>query len=401
MTLTVLMHDFSGHPFQKELAFGLAKRGYRVTYSCCSDYPSGKARINYRDEGAFFDDAPLSLKRKFPKYNLIKRLIYETSFTRLLIQQYFTCKPDTVILSNTPLITAWFFLLISRCKSVIYWHQDLYSKGISGELQNRFGKFAMPLVWFFTQIERAILIKAIFIVPISHSFLDTYEAWNIDSDKIGVLENWAPIGDLKRLPKSNAWTVKNGLNESKFRILYAGTLGRKHRPEIMISLMHQLINLGMEAELLVISEGDGVSFMKELTFPTTAVKFFDFQPWEVMSEVISSSDICLVLLEPEASEYSIPSKVATYLACGAIIVGFVPKENRVSTIIDEVGGFRVEPDDSNIMQAANWILNLGKQESDMIRSSSIAYATNHFGIEGKVDYFEKIMERTICTSLKS
>ncbi len=41
--MRILVHDYSGHPFQAQLSRELARRGHDVVHSTCTAYVSGKA----------------------------------------------------------------------------------------------------------------------------------------------------------------------------------------------------------------------------------------------------------------------------------------------------------------------------------------------------------------------
>ena len=46
--MRILVHDYSGHPFQVELSRELARRGHEVTHSYCEAYVSGKGHLERR-----------------------------------------------------------------------------------------------------------------------------------------------------------------------------------------------------------------------------------------------------------------------------------------------------------------------------------------------------------------
>lgn len=46
MTVKVLVHDYSGHPFQAQLSRSLARRGHTVVHSSCAAYVSGKGDLD-------------------------------------------------------------------------------------------------------------------------------------------------------------------------------------------------------------------------------------------------------------------------------------------------------------------------------------------------------------------
>ena len=74
-------------------------------------------------------------------------------------------------------------------------------------------------------------------------------------------QNWAPPGEILPTKKDNAWACEQGLGE-KFCFMYSGTLGMKHRPELLQALAQDLEVRG-DARLVVIADGAGADWLRE------------------------------------------------------------------------------------------------------------------------------------------
>jgi hypothetical protein len=69
--------------------------------------------------------------------------------------------------------------------------------------------------------------------------------------------------------------------------------------------------------------------------------------------MLGSGDVLLVLLEPDAGVFSVPSKVLTYHCAGRAILGAIPRENlSVRTIEGNGAGVVVDPGDADAFVAA-------------------------------------------------
>ena len=68
-----------------------------------------------------------------------------------------------------------------------------------------------------------------------------------------------------------------------------------------------------------------------------------FQPAEDLPSVLSSADVLVALLEPDATKFSIPSKVLSYMAAGRPIVGLMPSDNPAAADITDCGGMVTDP----------------------------------------------------------
>ena len=74
-------------------------------------------------------------------------------------------------------------------------------------------------------------------MAIDDAFVRQYEAWGLDTSHVEVIPNWAPIDEIVPQERDNAWAEANlGDARSRLRLLYAGTLGRKHNPLLLVDL---------------------------------------------------------------------------------------------------------------------------------------------------------------------
>ena len=75
----VVVHDFSGHPFQAQLARSLAQRGLDVTHVYCASFQTphgavGESAIpGYRSVG-------IPLRSEFSKYSAVQRAVQEIEY---------------------------------------------------------------------------------------------------------------------------------------------------------------------------------------------------------------------------------------------------------------------------------------------------------------------------------
>ena len=126
-------------------------------------------------------------------------------------------------------------------------------------------------------------------------------------------------------------------------LLYAGTLGLKHRPELLFALA-EAFDDDPCVRVVVVSEGVGADWLRSKSSP--GLELLPFQPYEDLPDMLASADVLLVLLEPEAGAYSVPSKVLTYHCAGRPILGAMPSSNLASSIIrTNDSGVVVDPSD--------------------------------------------------------
>ena len=96
----------------------------------------------------------------------------------------------------------------------------------------------------------------------------------------------------------------------------------------------------------MISEGKGRDWLEEWKRATGAdnLVLLDYQPYEDLPDVLASADLLIALLEPDASRFSVPSKVLTYLCAERAILGVIPRDNAMADLLVRNGaGVVIDP----------------------------------------------------------
>ncbi|HEY1828203.1 MAG TPA: glycosyltransferase family 4 protein [Acidimicrobiales bacterium] len=346
-TSRVVLHDYSGHPGQAQLSRALARRGYEVTHQHCPAYATGKGSLE-REPG---DPVTLrfescDVRTAFNRYSYSTRVRHEIEYGRKVRHVIADSHPDVVILSNVPLIA---HSIIARHLSrkripMVFWHQDIYSEAIAATARKRLPVVGRMIGALAERVERRIARRSAGIVAISPTFLEKLSAWGV-ADKSIVVPNWAPIDELPLRPRQNDWSDRMGLSGHPV-VLYSGTLGLKHDPSVLALMAAALEVERPDARVVVISEGKGREWLEEWKQEHGAenLVLFDYQPYEELPDVLASADLLIAILEPDASKFSVPSKVLTYLCAGRSILGVIPPDNSVAEIIvNNQAGHVVDP----------------------------------------------------------
>jgi colanic acid biosynthesis glycosyl transferase WcaI len=408
----IQVHDFGGHPFQAELSRALAARGLVVEHAWSPQY-GGKGALERRPG----DPDTLSFRtietpQPFEKYAPVGRLKFERSFASAWIDHLEDTKPDLVIACNVWLFALHQFSRWARRTGQPYvlWHQDVYSLALSEQLERRLPSAAglsRPAVHgasrFFTRLERDIVKSARRVVAIDDAFVREYKTWGLDTGHVEVIPNWAPIDEIVPHERDNAWAATNLGDPNRFRLHYAGTLGAKHNPLLLVDLVEALRERGVDAELTVVSEGEGAEVLAAATAARPAIKdhvrILPFQPLEQLGQVLGSGDVLVALLEPGASKFSIPSKVLSYFAAGRPVLGIMPADNPAAVDIAGVDGHVVEPDHDGIADSVAWLESQSKDHDRRVELGNRAreLAVQRFGIEAIAKRFMSVIEEATAT----
>jgi putative colanic acid biosynthesis glycosyltransferase WcaI len=386
-----VVHDYSGHPGQAQLSRALAGRGYAVVHQHCPSYATGKGSLEREPgdpETLRFEACPMD--GTFAKYSVVTRIRQELDYGRRAGRLISEREPGVAIISNVPLLAHSVLARHLRRTQVpmVFWHQDIYSEAIGNAARRRLPLVGGLLARLADRLERRIARRSAAIVAISPTFLDRLEEWGV-ADKATVVPNWAPIDELPIRPPNNAWSRRMGLTECPV-VLYSGTLGLKHDPSILALISEQLRISHPSAKVVVVSQGKGRDWLERWKRENLAdnLVLADFQPYEDLPDVMATADILVALLEPEASRFSVPSKVLTYLCSNRAIVGVLPSDNSVAEILSNHGaGIVVDPADRQLV--AGVVARLLNEEDlcrDMARAGR-GYAERTFSPERAADQF--------------
>lgn len=391
--MKILVHDHSGHPFQAELSRELARRGHRVTHSYVAGYVSGKGRLVANPgETIVFEgiggDAPI------PKDRFVERLRRELMRGFSLVRHVRRVDPDITFVSNVQIPTLVIFAAAMSLlrRPWVLWHQDIYAVALKSLAGNKLSRKFRIVAWLFWVAERWCARRAAAIVVISDSFVAIHDQWGT-ADKVTVIPNWAPVGEIVPVERDNAWAQEQAL-DGRLRVLYSGTLGLKHNPALLPELVGRIRDLGVDAQLIVVNEGPAESVLRtESARLGVDLVLLPFQPYERLSEVLSSADLLVAILDHEAGAFSVPSKTLSYLCAGRPVLGLMPEENLAASLIRSAGGCVVSPDLASLDEAALFAAGLVKDagEAQRIGRQARDLAELEFALPGLTDRFEAIL----------
>lgn len=396
--MRIVIADYSGHPFQAQLSRELAGRGHAVLHLHFSEFQTPKGRLTVGPgDPATLSIEPISLGSSFAKHTLVRRRRQEIKIGQSFAARIALFGPDVVVGSNLPLDSL--HVVARRCRSMhipfVFWQQDIYSFAIERLLSERFGVAGKMAGRYYRALEKSVLRSSQAVVAISDDFLPyLHESFAVARERITVVENWAPLDEIAPRPKSNAWSCAHGL-AAKEVILYTGTLGLKHDPRQILAIA-EAFRTRLNTVVVVASEGPGAKWLErqsiDLKLPSLHV--IGFQPYAAYPDVLGSADVLISILEPDAGQFSVPSKVLSYLCAGRPIVLSAPAENLASRILESSrGGKAVAAGDTpGLINAVRAYL-----ENPAMRHAaghaSRSYAEMTFRIQGIGNRFEEILMR--------
>ena len=386
--MRIAVHDFGGYAFAFQLSRELADRGHDVVHLYPPELP-GPNRLSKRAENGSFTIHPIALPHTFRKYSPARRFLAHREYAAGLSAAIHSARCDVVLSANTPIDIQ--YRLMNQCLRssipLVHWIQDIYCLAVQAVLENRLGPLGRILAGPFGALERRVAEGSAGVVCITEAFQSYLAEHSIHPQRLWVIENWAPLNEVAPLPKVNVWSQHAGLSR-KVVFLYSGTMGMKHNPELIYELARSF-DKHSEVVCGVVSEGLGRAFLERKP-KAAALRLFDFQPYSSLPEVLATADVLVAVIEPEASRFSVPSKVFTYMAAGRPVLLASPAENLAARIVRRAdAGIVADPGDvSAFIHAAHQLLEDGELRRRM-SANARRYAEAHFKIGPIADAFEK------------
>jgi colanic acid biosynthesis glycosyl transferase WcaI len=388
--MRVVVHDYAGHPGQVHLSRELARRGHRVQHQFCDSYTTGRGATERRPgDPDTFSLLPITLRTEFARYSPGRRVWQELRYARAATGAVLAYQPDIAVLSNVPLLSLVVLSAALRLRRIpyVFWQQDIYSDAIGVVARERLGRVGALIGWVARRCERRVARRASAVVAISDTFVGQLHAWGVRDGALSVIPNWAAIDEMPSRPRDNGWAKANGLADALV-VMYAGTLGLKHDPSAIASLA---ATAPPGTRTLVVSQGLGREWLEQQARDAPGLTLIDYQPYEQLPDVLASADVLLVILERDASRYSVPSKVLNYLCAGRPILALLPSENAVGrTVLSAGAGIVVAPGDTAAAAAALDRLLSDSAERARMGSAAREYAERTFDVGAVGDRFEAI-----------
>lgn len=396
------IHDFSGHPFQVQLSRELAARGHEVVHGYSTQFVTGRGRLEVeRDDPATLRIEGLACDRPMIKYSPVGRLRFELAYAAAWRAALERDPADVVVACNVPMFA------LDRMRRYfaeaeqpwVLWHQDLYSLGVGAEMSRKLpGVLAGTARGYAERIERAQVAEAHGVVAITDAMPEQYRRWGVHRP-VAVIPNWAPLDDIAPGPRDNPWARAHDLPDGPLRLMYAGTLGRKHNPLLLLQLLDAVQARGVDAVLIVASEGVGVNELATAARGRPDVRLVGYQPAESFGEMLASADAVIALLEPDAAKFSVPSKVLSYLSAGRPIVGLMPKHNPAAADVAEAGGFVGTPTARGIVAASGWLQqNWSSGRLAALGTRARTLAELRFDVSRIADRFETVLDGALVAA---
>ncbi|MBI9044514.1 MAG: glycosyltransferase family 4 protein [Anaerolineaceae bacterium] len=399
--MKILIHDYAGHAFSVQLSRELVRRGFEVGYFYYgyNNTPKGPLGKKLGDSIDLSFESVLT-KETVQKYTFIKRWLQDIEYGNLLVKRIESFQPDILISTNTPLDSQRIIRKFCKQNSIpfIFWLQDLTGLASYRLLKKKIPVLGSLIGKSYIQMEKKLIQTSEAVIAIDETFRHKSKKWGINTKHIKVIHNWAPIEDFPLINKINGWSKDNGISD-KFCFIYSGAMGLKHNPDFLISLA-QNFHDRTDVKIIIVSEGLGADYIrmrtKQLGLKNILVK--NYQAYEDVPSVLGSGDVLVAILESEASEYSVPSKILAYTCAGRPVLLAIPKDNLIAKkIFQNDAGFISEPGDLEGFLICAENLYQDQELRDQMGINARNFAEKEFNISMVGNQFKEIIHSIIRT----
>lgn len=384
--IVILTQWFDPEPTFKGLVFAraLVEKGFEVrVITGFPNYPGGKIYPNYRlrlVQNEVIDGVHITRVPLYPSHDksAIKRVFNYGSFciSSLICGLFLVKRSDVIYAYHPPLTTGITAILLKLFKRapVVYDIQDMWPDTLkaTGMLNNE------RLLSAIGSVCKLVYRYVDHLVVLSPGFKELLKKRGIPDNKISLIYNWADENSLNH-PASPP--PEDFPRTDRFRVLFAGNLGKAQALETVLFAAHDIKNNFPNVSFIFVGNGVEATSLKkkaeELKLNNTV--FIDAVPMNSIGALLQEAEVLLVHLRKNPLfRITIPSKTQAYMAVGKpILMG-------------------VDGDAANLVMAARAgrpfesesVTQLVSELTLLIQSDKNSLAS--MGANGRAYYYEKL-----------
>lgn len=245
-----------------------------------------------------------------------------------------------------------------------------------------------------------LLSKAVYrmssaVVVLSEDMVEACASSGCPRRKLHIVPPWFDDRRSYDIPwDENRFVKKFDVPHDKFYVQFAGSVGLQFNWKTMLEVAKLLRD---EPDIVVQIVGDGCvkqEFMDAVKAERlTNIAFYPLQPVDLVPDVYSAGDICLIPLRREVIYTGTPSKMPILLACGKAIVSSVEKDSLYAAMVErEDLGVCVEIDNAEELAEAIRALFVDSERLAFLRSHGRDYARENLSRTVCVKKMERVLE---------
>ena len=294
-----------------------------------------------------FPDIPASLENKkgltvdivdrevIDKTNFIKRYIDDVKYAFQAMRYWRKVKDADVIFlqSNPTVLFPMLLLKIFKRLPILYCIYDVWP-GHAYDI----GVVKSKLLYnIFRLLNKHCYKMASAMSVLSEDMRDKVIAEGAKPEKVHIVPAWFDVKTAREIPvEENRFIKKYDIPTDKFYVQFAGTVGYVFNYKTVIELAKRLED---EENIVIQIVGDGNvkdKFMDEVEkLGLKNIVFYPLQPIEIVPDVYSTCNLCIIPLQKGVIGNGVPSKAPILMACNRVIVNSVELDSYYARIFKD------------------------------------------------------------------
>ena len=397
----LLTQWFDPEPTFKGLVFAraLVEQGFEVeVVTGFPNYPSGKVYPGYKLkwlQRQVIDGVNVTRVPLYPNHDhsAVKRILNYASFaaSALFYCLFMAKRADVMYAYHPPLtvgVTASIVRLIRRIP-VLYDIQDMWPDTLSatGMVRNTHILRVVGTVckWVYGRVDR--------IVVLSPGFKRLLLQRGVPEAKLDLIYNWADEASLCA-PESEVSTTFP--SASKFRILFAGNMGKAQALDTVLEAAELLQQQGSRICWVMLGGGVEVERLKAeaLRRKLANVVFLPAVPMTQVGAFLQSADALLVHLRKDSLfEITIPSKTQAYMAVGKPLLMAVNGDAADLVVLAESGVLAESENPQALALAAEQLAKCSAAELATMGHKAKTFYQKHLCLDVGVQRFGALFKK--------
>jgi colanic acid biosynthesis glycosyl transferase WcaI len=333
----------------RDLARNMAREGWQVTV-----ITTGEKTITERD-GAV---RVMRIKSRGKPRGIFG---YVWIWVRLLIAALSLPKTHLLVTLTDPPLLVIVGNIVSKIKGNkhIHWCQDLYPD-LFGALKIRVPNFVSNML---KGVSRRAMKSADKVIVIGRCMARHLSFDGFDPKQITVIPNW-PDQELVRPANDKAMSPQQvrsveGARDHheqhnhgpRFRVLYAGNIGRAHPVEAILQAAANLNETHPDIEFVFVGDGPRHEMInrERVKRHLDNVRLLPYQPSSRLKQLMESGDVHLVSMDEEAAGMLVPVKFYSSLSAHRPCVFIGPAQSETAKVIADFHAGSVVPQGNALM----------------------------------------------------
>lgn len=241
---------------------------------------------------------------------------------------------DAVMAATTPPVLVAFAARtaarLSRAKFV-YHMQDIYPEVLAANSASPLN-FALRLL---RRVDTYNTKHADRVVVLSTDMQSSLADRGHSIEHTRIINNFVPDANHAAAELSDVEVLKH----DSFQVVFAGNLGNFQGLDVVVDAFHHLDNRGVAAHLVLVGDGAAESELRRQAgaLLNNTIFFHGRVSQADAEQIVRTSDLALVTLNPGVIATAYPSKTMTYLNCGTAVLAAVEQDSELATVLRESG----------------------------------------------------------------